>query len=955
MTHTPAPLTVAASPNDDLLDIRNSARTLTLENPGTRIVVELAGGVYRLSKPLILDAADSHITWRSKAGERAVISGGLPITGWREGEYLGKAVWIADVPQGSQFTQVWVNGERRSWPKLPSKGFYHFTHLDGQPDSGFTWNRGPIRAGFKAGDIDSSWTNQGEIRITAYQLWFESHLRIDKIDGEAGLVHFKAPSVGSLRDETQSFARYVVENVAEGLCEPGTWYHDRKLSQLIYLPKKDEVFDSVNVVAGHLDALLVLAGTAEAPVVDVRFEHIAFHHAEHHQPTDSAGTVQAAWHVPGAVRLRFAEDCVFYGCEVAHVATYGIQVEAGCVRPVIAACSLFDLGAGGVRLDHESLVTHNPAVGTDLPLVRPEPIAATVIDTTIRDNGHRYPSAVGVFIGNSGHHRILRNHLYDLSYTGISSGWTWGYAPTRTVNIHIEGNHVHHINHRGLLSDNGAIYTLGRHPGGRVVGNFVHDVSCYGYGGWGLYPDEGSSEFTIAGNVVLRTAQAAFCMHFGRACTVTGNLLSAANAHVNLGRQERHRSVTFSANTVVATGGFWAGALTLPASRFLWKDNLLHDPLRPPLTPERLAEMQEAGQHLGTRLADPLLGDLDGLAPVPRADGTGAVLAPAWQGALGAGPRLAGLPASFDEYKQTHLTEKAGEFPVVETLLERTSEPARQPDGTQRVSFRVSWTNVGLVPAQAAAELRVSGAAHIEPALAVDAVLSPGESVCREAAVFVPAGVEQVILETATLAGPAVPHSIEMDLLAQSQTGTLNRLPSDTTLAGLADALINEPLQTIRYGRRGAAFAKVWLAIVGDALALHTEVTDARPHHDLHQPWVGSCLEVFGAPANKPKTTGQVFFQPALKGTEPRVSVRGLLVEETTIGLTSTPTDYGYTLTTLLPLAGLGIAPNATEFQLEIAITAARAQGTRPERGAWVHAFTPHMESDGMSQVKVAG
>ncbi len=940
---------ITATPDDDLLVVRNRARTAKRGAAGRRVVVELAGGTYRLAKTLELTGADSGVTWRSRAGERATLSGGVALGGWQHDTVNGKPCWTTEVEPGWVFTQVWVDGQRRSWSRFPATGFHQFSGLDGQGNSGFNWTRGPDRAEFRAGDIEPSWRNRDDVRLVAYQLWFDTHHRIKEIDAERRIVRFLGPSIGSLLDERDEFARFVCLNVFEALTEPGTWYLDRPTNRLHYLPRAGEDPTITEVIAPRLTDLVVFAGTAKAPVRDVLFEHVAFHHAEFDRDPGSVGAVQAAFDVPGAVRLRWAEDCVLYGCEIAHVGQYGVQVEPGSVRPVIAACTFHDLGGGGVRVESEELKVHEAAVGKESELLRPEPIAATIIDCEIHDNGKRFPSSVGILLANSGFHRVLHNHLHDLTYTGISSGWIWGYKPSRTIAVRIAHNHIHHVNHDRLLSDNGAIYTLGRHPGGSLVGNRIHDVGCYGYGGWGIYPDEGSSELDIRNNVVLRTKHAAFHMHYGRACVVRDNLFAASSdAHIKLSRCEAHRSLTFRGNVVMGADGTWETAIGLLPEQLLWRNNVLFDPRRPLLNAAQLADHQARGQHRGTQIIDPLLRDPVGGDPTPRADSPAKHLARTVRVAAKAGVRQRRLlPASFADF---HLPTDEP-FTIIETDLVQLGEPLRLADGSHRVVFRATIRNPGLLKARAALRF-VPRAGELNGPTHLDIRLAPGEERVMELALTVPPGETLAVLATKPVAGSAVAHQVFARLAGGGRDITLPLLPHVDGVEP-APQLADQPVHDVRFGPLGGICAKLRMAVIGDCLALYVEVRDARIHHGS-VPWAGSCIEVFTAGEAGGDTVGQIAMQPELPGVAARVSVlRGGGLPPDSFPFQTLRTADGYTVIALLPLVTLGVG-SASAFRLEVAVTAARGPGAQAERAAWVHAHEAYRIGEGMARVTVA-
>ncbi len=121
--------------------------------------------------------------------------------------------------------------------------------------------------------------------------------------------------------------------------------------------------------------------------------------------------------------------------------------------------------------------------------------------------------------------RIAHNHIHDLFYSGISVGWSWGYGESVARDNAIAHNHVHDVG-QGLLSDLGGIYLLGVSAGTTVRNNLVHDVRRYHYGGWGIYPDEGTSHVVIEDNVCYDTDSQALHQHYGRENLVRNNIFA---------------------------------------------------------------------------------------------------------------------------------------------------------------------------------------------------------------------------------------------------------------------------------------------------------------------------------------------------------------------------------------------------------------------------------------------
>ncbi len=542
------------------------------------INVWIRGGVYRVSGPIRFDDRDSApVRYRAYPGEKPVIDGSIEITGWHAASYRGRECWAADVPdardKGWSFRELFVNGERRTRPRFPKHGLFRMESVPGLPSRG-SWHTGRDYTKFIArpGDL-RPFDNLEDIEVVYVHFWIEERSGIVSYDEKTREVVMARPSTAPLfAAHGEGLADYYLDNVSEAFSEPGEWYLDRDTGTVYYIPHPGEELGAVEITAPRALQLLVLQGSPDENrfVEFLQFENLTFQHTDWRHPDASDGAVfvgpsgdptafesrrnrrgnraacnQAAADVPGVVFMEAARHCRFTGCTVQNVGWYGFEIADASRAIAITRCTIRQTGAGGIRANGASAY---------------DPVHRRTGDHAFTDNeisagGRVFHSAVGILVMHAFNNEISHNHIWDYYYTGVSAGWVWGYMESVSRDNRIDYNHIHRIG-QGLLSDMGGIYTLGVQPGTTIRGNHIHDITKAHYGGWCIYPDEGSSHMVIEGNLCHDTNDAVFNQHYGRDNIVRNNIFAFADSAVlSHGRAEyEHCSIRFERNILVSNG-----------------------------------------------------------------------------------------------------------------------------------------------------------------------------------------------------------------------------------------------------------------------------------------------------------------------------------------------------------------------------------------------------------------
>ncbi|MEM1353579.1 MAG: right-handed parallel beta-helix repeat-containing protein [Planctomycetota bacterium] len=410
------------------------------------------------------------------------------------------------------FRELFISGRRAIRATHPNEGFLRVGRVASDRRSGLV---------YKPGDINLRDTASGDLELVFLYDWSSARVPVASIDPTKRLLTTAYRVGGESRhfrmNHFEKHPRYRLENHPALLDTPGEWYLNRRTGLLQYIPLPGQDPATTQAIAPVATSLLTLRGEERQPVRHVHLDGLSFEHCGWPIPSVGYAGSQACFYdtqepgagywerrkpIPAAVTIEHARFCTFTHGRISHVGTSGLWIGRQTQACTVSHSTFSDISANGIMIgegqirevqDQGRWWQHAPNQVSRQNVVR---------DCVIEQVGQQFYGGIGIWAGIVQGTIIEHNEVRDTPYSGISIGWIWKPTTSPAGQNRIRNNHIHRV--MQLLSDGGGIYTLGRQPGSVISGNHIHGVPVNAGRAEsnGMFFDQGTSGFTVGGNLV---------------------------------------------------------------------------------------------------------------------------------------------------------------------------------------------------------------------------------------------------------------------------------------------------------------------------------------------------------------------------------------------------------------------------------------------------------------------
>lgn len=447
----------------------NAVRLMKFSKANQQFRIEMRGGLYRLSQPVVLDQEDAGsqeapLVITSYPGEKAVLSGGMTLTDLRA---VQSEEILRLLPEKSRskviqakadkfpfyrlelnnkeerFFELFYNGEPMHLSRFPRDSFMEIADVKiTQKDTAIVFS----------GTGMEFLKNEKDLYCHGYwkYVWYDDYQKVKSFDSDNHTVSFFAPQPRYGYEKGQ---RFYFTNVISQISQPGDYAFDGATKTVYIYPV--ESGSSYPITTPVIANLIKLYDASWIEIKGIGFE----------ETTSYAIVASKVHHI------------TFDGCSFRNISSEAIQGYD--VSDFTVKNNVFEnLGAGGVELhggdrvrlisahnvvDNNEFKNFSRLIRTHAPAVQVYGVGAKISHNVIHDAAY-----TGIYV--DGNDNIVEyNELYNLGFeTGIGGAiYLWGNQTF--LGNEIKNNYIHDVHGQGGYSFRGI------HIDGFVGGVNVHD------------------------------------------------------------------------------------------------------------------------------------------------------------------------------------------------------------------------------------------------------------------------------------------------------------------------------------------------------------------------------------------------------------------------------------------------------------------------------------------------
>lgn len=485
------------------------------------VVIYLAGGTYRLNKPVVFLAADARkvnqaLIITNIKNQLAIISGAalLQHLNWKP---YKNGIWQTTIQQDLIFDALYVNGQLQRMARYPN--FDSSAHF-----------LGGTAADAVSKERAANWLSPagGYVHALHRSEWGDFHYLITG-KNEQNELALEGGWQNNRRMGMHDKHRFV-ENIFEELDTADEWYYNKETKTLYYYPSSDIDLNTATFETSQIAHLFEFKGSEQAPISNITISGLTLTQTLRTFMQNKEPLLRSDWTIyrGGAVLFDGSENCKLKNCTLTNLGGNAVFFNKYNRNDEVSGCLIKNIGASAVCFVGDPNAVRSPSFEYNefVPLAQIDrtpgpktnnfPADCKVYDNLMFDLGQVEKQSAGVELSMCQSITIAHNAIYDVPRAGINvSEGTWG-------GHIIEYNDV--FNTVKESGDHGSFNSWGRdrywHPNKRLLDSIVatnYDLALLDVvkpiiirnnrwrcdHGWDIDLDDGSSNYRIYNNLCL--------------------------------------------------------------------------------------------------------------------------------------------------------------------------------------------------------------------------------------------------------------------------------------------------------------------------------------------------------------------------------------------------------------------------------------------------------------------